>query len=46
MRYAKEQIDQWISEWNQSGQSIIKYCEGSPLTRVHFIIGVKAHLVI
>ncbi|MBK9962861.1 MAG: hypothetical protein IPP06_16510 [Saprospiraceae bacterium] len=42
MRYTKEQIDQWISEWNQSGQSIIKYCEGKPFDKSTFIIGVKS----
>ncbi|MBK9733929.1 MAG: hypothetical protein IPO92_02750 [Saprospiraceae bacterium] len=36
MRYTKEQIDQWISEWNQSGQSIIKYCEGKPFDKSTF----------
>jgi hypothetical protein len=36
MRYAKEQIDQWISEWNQSGQSIIKFCEGKPFDKSTF----------
>ncbi|MBK8828529.1 MAG: hypothetical protein IPO26_18065 [Saprospiraceae bacterium] len=30
MRYDKEQIDQWQTEWEQSGQSISKYCDGKP----------------
>ena len=36
MRYTKEQIDQWISEWEESGQSIIKYCDGKPFDKSTF----------
>ncbi|MBK8346464.1 MAG: transposase [Saprospiraceae bacterium] len=36
MRYAKEQIDQWITESEQSGLSIIKYCTGKPFDKSTF----------
>ena len=36
MRYNKEQIGNWISEWDQSGQSIRKYCQGKPFDKSTF----------
>ena len=36
MRYDKEQIDQWLTEWEQSGQSISKYCDGKPFDKSTF----------
>ena len=36
MRYDKEQIGQWISEWEQSGQSIKKFCEEKPFDKSSF----------
>ena len=36
MRYDKKQIDQWITEWEQSGLSIIKYCTGKPFDKSTF----------
>lgn len=36
MRYNKEQIGNWISEWEQSGRSIRKYCEGKPFDKSTF----------
>ncbi len=36
MRYDKEQIDQWITDWEQCGQSISKYCEGKPFDKSTF----------
>ncbi|MBK7634634.1 MAG: hypothetical protein IPJ13_10315 [Saprospiraceae bacterium] len=41
MRYDKEQIDRWLTEWEQSGQSISKYCDGKPFDKsTFFTIGV------
>jgi len=36
MRYVKEQIDQWISEWEQSGKSISTYCLDKPFDKSTF----------
>lgn len=36
MRYNKEQIGNWISEWEQSGLSISKYCDGKPFDKSIF----------
>ena len=36
MRYNKEQIGNWISEWDQSGLSIRKYCQGKPFDKSTF----------
>ena len=36
MRYTKEQIGRWVSEWEESGQSIIKYCDGKPFDKSTF----------
>ncbi|MBK9254453.1 MAG: hypothetical protein IPM42_20280 [Saprospiraceae bacterium] len=36
MRYNKEQIGQWVSEWEQSGLSISKYCDGKPFDKSTF----------
>lgn len=36
MRYSKEQIVEWITEWEQSGKSIVKYCDGKPFDKSTF----------
>lgn len=36
MRYDKKQIDQWITQWEQSGLSISKYCDGKPFDKSTF----------
>jgi len=36
MRYANEQINQWVSEWEHSGQSIKKYCQDKPFDKSTF----------
>lgn len=36
MRYSKEQIDQWITEWEQSGQSIYHFCKDKPFDKSTF----------
>lgn len=36
MRYDKDQISQWVSAWEQSGQSISKYCEDKPFDKSTF----------
>ena len=36
MRYTKEQIGRWVSEWEESGQSIIRYCDGKPFDKSTF----------
>jgi hypothetical protein len=30
MRYTKEQIDRWIAEYRQSGQTLKSFCEDKP----------------
>ncbi|MBK9566233.1 MAG: hypothetical protein IPO37_14020 [Saprospiraceae bacterium] len=48
MRYDKEQIDQWLTEWEQTGKSISNTVMWKPLTRAHFTIGVarKGNLLV
>lgn len=36
MQYDKGQISQWISDWEQSGQTISKYCDGKPFDKSTF----------
>lgn len=36
MRYDKEQIDHWISEWEQSSESISAFCAGKPFEKSTF----------
>ncbi|MBK9256603.1 MAG: hypothetical protein IPM42_14030 [Saprospiraceae bacterium] len=44
MRYNKEQIGQWVSEWEQSGLSISKYCDGKPFDKSTFYNWHKSQL--
>jgi hypothetical protein len=36
MRYDKEQIDQWLTEWEQSNESISAFCAGKPFEKSTF----------
>jgi hypothetical protein len=36
MRYDQEQISKWVSEWEQSSQSITAFCAGKPFEKSTF----------
>jgi len=36
MRYDREQIDHWMKEWEESGQSIYTFCRDKPFDKSTF----------
>lgn len=41
MHYTKEQITHWLTQWEQSGESISKFCENKPFNKATFYIWRK-----